>query len=963
MRNKNRAPRHFVAAAHRTYASRVVPDFIHQKIDSMVQEDLSRYASDSLSTWKDWRQKTNDCIDFEFSHLVDHLCAAKIRADSSAFIHYKELSQRLSRALSFESGNTFWSQWLPTVFQFSASEALTYLKAQRADRCCRSLYEGMNTIEEAELYTSAALFYAEKIDVPRLKLDISQRITVYLHRKYGLYDLAIHIAEVEAPQAEKLHYAVRLVGLRYNAGMAMYKSGHNEEAYREFSGIMEIIERHAHIPEIAGYKISVILHGLIAVHFQNGDYAAACRLCDMLEAGDLSLATQIELTLYRGLVAAELGDFDNAESYYQFAFSQARELDKKEHLVTTLINLGDLKYNLAEPDMALALYDSAKQIVEKYAAFNNRQQINILSNMVEVYSALGNQTECQRNLAALEEITRKMENPRLRGINLFNLGSLYIKTDEIAQAEKVYRQALDLFQHQGLKRQYLETAIEWMKCLLILQDYEQAAAALAIIKEQSFAGNDALGIIEYYGLAAELSFARGEIKKAIEFSEALWHMVTDLRGDIYSITNLTLFNQRVYHYLKNAVLYEIERFDNEAAFLKLENAKAWALKKMHNSGELHDSDGQMKSTIREIRRWLPEDGILVNYCVSAHTLYAFCLLKNDLHLVKMAITSDELEEICSSFTTAIRQSGAILAKNDSLSSAANYEQIWRKAHETSAKLLTPDFRAHVHSKKNIYLVPDEILWNLPFCCLLVKDQNRTAFWVEESSITYLPSASFIIEYGASTTSETDLNQKTIVYSVDDRFPESADICRYIAGKCPHAEKLSVHCSPFHKDSVLVNLGKEKDVVIFFGHCQSNNLRPDLSFITTTVFNRADSSWHTIQLTLRDLKNVNWRDTGMIILMGCGTARGKLYKGSGLAGLQNGFLTLGVSQVLATLWEIDSYNAARQFETILEAMAQGKSLECALQESQVVLMHTLIKTIHYPHPFIWASYRVARTKLL
>lgn len=957
--HQDKAPAFFVHAAHDYYQSQTVPDCIQRDIESRVQADLTKYASDTLSTWKDWRQKDNEQIDFEFSHLIEHLCAAKIRADSSAFLHYKKLGQQLAHTLSFESGNSFWSQWLPTVLNWKQTEALAYLKAQRADACCRSLYESMDKMEAAECYTSAALHYLDKISAPRLRLDISQRIIAYLHRTYGLYDLAVHMAAIEIPQAEKVHYTIRAVGLRYNAAMAMYKNGQNKNARHELQNILETIARNTPISQIADYKIPVILNGLIAVHFQDGDYAEVLKLCDLLDADNLPLVTQIKVTLYRALIAAELGDFDAAESLYQLAYSQAHKLEDSELLVTTLINMGDLKFNLDEPEMALALYDSAKQIIEKDAAFNNRQKVDIYLNMIEVYAKLGNQPECQKSLVALEEITRKMDNPRQRGVNLFNLGSLYIKTNEINRAEETFRQARDLFEQHGLDRQYLETMIEWTKSLLLLHENKQATEALAIIKEHCCKAHDALSIIEYYGLSGELFFAKGELTQAVEFSDTLWQTAKDVQGEISSITNLVLFNQRVYHYLKNAVLYEIERDQKDAAFMKLENAKAWALKRMYNHRDSGDRAEQV--TTKQIQHSLPADGILVNYCIAKNRLFAFCLCRDDLQLLAMDISSDSLSALCSSFTWAIHQSSNGVVKGDPALIAADYQNCSQLANKLSTKLLTPQFQSLVYTKRTIYLVPDEILWDLPFCCLTLEDKSKTIFWIERSKITYLPSASFIAEYGATAVTESDLHRHRMIYSVDDNYRESIDICRYIDRTYPQAEYLRVHASPFHKDSVLAQLGKSKDMIIFFGHCQSNDLHPDLSFIRTSVYNSADSIRRTIELTLGDLKKVNWRDTDMIILMGCGTARGKLYKGSGLAGLQNGFLTLGASQVLATLWEIDSYHACLQLKMILEAVELGVNLEEALQVSQIGLINKLTTTIKYPHPFIWASYRVAQTK--
>ncbi len=108
--------------------------------------------------------------------------------------------------------------------------------------------------------------------------------------------------------------------------------------------------------------------------------------------------------------------------------------------------------------------------------------------------------------------------------------------------------------------------------------------------------------------------------------------------------------------------------------------------------------------------------------------------------------------------------------------------------------------------------------------------------------------------------------------------------------------------------------------------------------------------------MADLKTINWLGAEMVMLVGCETASGRLYRGTGISGLQQEFLSLGVKNVLGNLWEVDATHAISQAQDFLSAWVTTRNPARALQESQRQAVKTLQGHRYYqqPHPYFWGS---------
>lgn len=961
--NKSEAPRpdEFVQLVEKYYLSRSVPDSYHSEIDSLVKKYIRSQNQNVPESLEFYSRRGYYQIDFDLFEIVRQICAAKIRKDTALELAYKNLSSSLADTLADKSQNFFWQNWLPTLNNYSKTEALVYLKASCADSICRAEYREIDGFDNAENYTSLSLSYSRDVFAPRLYLDIMQRILVFLAEKYEAHDLAIATADFILPESEKNDYTIRSVAIRCKKAIALCDKGKIDHSINELRSVLDVISQNSLMPNLNSYRIEALLM-LVFAEFQAGDYDEASQLCQNLASEKLQKDYKTKLLIYKGIIATKQGRYDDAEIYLNSALKNANDLGNNYLAINTLVNLGDLFIELSDFDMALSFTNSAMNKLQNCGNSDMASQIDILTNFVEIYALKSDKKKFKLNLSRLVEQIEYVNSPYRKGICYCNIGNSFFKTQNLKKAEKSYKKALDLFYENDLQRKYLETLIEWGNCLLEIEHPEGFENALQTMKNYSLKHDDPHSLIEYYALAAEWRFRQQKFDQAIDHSEKVWDVVLAVQKNIKSSTNLELFNQRVYHHLKKAVQYEIESGHPEAAFVKLENAKAWSMKRLSKHEALVYMNAQPHEIVERIQQLVPKNSVVISYILLNEKSYIFYLANENFDLFPLADTGNNIKQLTLSYTSLVSNSGDILRKGDADQIKENFTQCEKTLAALSEILLPAKIRTRLEKCEKIYFVPDEILWQFPYCSLVKEHNNVLTYLAESQASVCIPSAAFAAHQQTFTPNE-DFSQEEIVYCVDHHYRESKQIESFISQNFVNATYLSMDSLSAPRKTLLNQVGQGR-VFIFFGHCYSDMIYADSSFIRASIYNKADSLYHRMNLSLHDLQNIIWDKTDLVILMGCGTARGKLVKGSGLGGIQHWVQKLGVPNVLATLWEIDSYTAASQLEYILDALCAGKSLEKSLQESQQKLINTYrLVSPGYAHPFLWGSYRVSQTHTL
>jgi len=416
--------------------------------------------------------------------------------------------------------------------------------------------------------------------------------------------------------------------------------------------------------------------------------------------------------------------------------------------------------------------------------------------------------------------------------------------------------------------------------------------------------------------------------------------------------------------LQKAFLYELKKDRLYSAFIKLDYMKARALKNPNrNSNNKNDTDNRVSyyTDIEKLKAQLNEKQLLINYFVTPDTLYAFVLDRENLKLFRKAIDIKELHRLTNVYVNSIDETIQVFSKHQPSMLVAHYDSVTVLGNKLYDTILGwSEMQTYLQNVDITYIIPDDILYGIPFSCLVQSDKNTSQFLIQQTAIINLPSA-MLLQSKKDKKVETSVKEKRVLCSIDWRLPGAQKMFNFIKTKFPSVEKLTLNKPVIEKKDVLLKLNQDYDVYIFVGHSVSNTRLPDLSFFELTVNNQVDSAATRIAITLEDFQKINWTHAEKVFLFGCETATGKVYKGTGLAGLQQGIMLSGAQEVLASLWKIDANQTKSQIIKYFESLSQYKNSALALQDMQIKTILDLQNDNYYKgaHPYIWGSYSLLK----
>lgn len=92
------------------------------------------------------------------------------------------------------------------------------------------------------------------------------------------------------------------------------------------------------------------------------------------------------------------------------------------------------------------------------------------------------------------------------------------------------------------------------------------------------------------------------------------------------------------------------------------------------------------------------------------------------------------------------------------------------------------------------------------------------------------------------------------------------------------------------------------------------------------------------------------DAGLVVLSGCGTGGGSLFKGEGIKGLSGAFLRAGAKNLLVSLWNVDDRATAAFMGNFYKLLAAGSPPARALARTKLWMIGS-----GYRNPFYWAPF--------
>jgi CHAT domain-containing protein len=367
------------------------------------------------------------------------------------------------------------------------------------------------------------------------------------------------------------------------------------------------------------------------------------------------------------------------------------------------------------------------------------------------------------------------------------------------------------------------------------------------------------------------------------------------------------------------------------------------------------------SSVREIRnRFLGKDDILVEYFLAEPVSFLAVIERNRLAIHFLPSKMDVIDSV-KGFVKYV--SGQTTANGD----------IRPAARRIFREILFPLRDSLLASKKKLIIVPDGILYLLPFEALINESwQGGRRYLVEQYEISYMPSATTLGWLTASHVStmpsegllaigdpdyvwinrggKESIHVPENLQAFDDRFdqlPTSREEIRTVARYFPR-QRRKIFLGAEAREEILKDAdGHHFSIIHIACHSYIDESHP---FRSALVLSPPRIGTEDGLLQVRELYNLRL-PADLVVLSACRTARGRLDSWEGVLGMPRIFFYTGARSIVSTLWPIEDRSTALFMDRFYSGMSRGLTVSKSLQRAKIDLIRLGYADPHYWAPFI------------
>jgi CHAT domain-containing protein/tetratricopeptide (TPR) repeat protein len=700
-------------------------------------------------------------------------------------------------------------------------------------------------------------------------------------------------------------------------------------------------------------------HSSMAVAFkQRGEYRAA--LTQYLQSLELyqalgSVGAQaIVVGNIGGLYAAQ-GDLDLAIDYYRRSLPMAVQANYR-------ITEARFTSNLAEAYVGMANWAKARETatrsLELARALNHRE--TIAGSLAILAEAAWNENRREESITLSEQAVKALDeigNKDILVTVLPAMASKLLKLGQTQRAMEILARARTLARENGDRASLYEACTT--EGIALRQQGRIAEARLrldeAISTAEELRGNvdsaEAQQIFfadksDPYHEVARILVDKGAIGEAFAFAERgrSQALLDALRGGHVSLTKAMTPDEKE---REAALVHRTATLNRELADARARKSPVAAqearLQKARIEQEafertLYAAHPQLRSQrlavnaagVADAVALLPgHDAALLEYLVS-DDLTLLLVLTPDMPpaVFKIAIGAKALGKKVESFANRI----------------AGRDLDYRGDAVELDRLLIQPARSLLRGRKSLIVIPDGVLWRLPFAAL---ESDTGASLIERFTLSYTPSATLLREVAA-------------------RRPHGPMRSILAVGNPPGAKLGSVEpgleevvrlygdgngrllTGSAASESVWKREAANFDVLHIASHGVLDRDRPLYSYLSLAGDDANDGFLEARELAEMDLH------AQLVVLSACESARGSFGGGEGLVGLTWGLFLAGSPATVASSWKVDSEATSRLMLELHRRLRKGENVASALRSSALALRSNQ----QYRHPFYWAAFSLS-----
>lgn len=805
-----------------------------------------------------------------------------------------------------------------------------------------------------------------------------------VNQRLGNFDRALEHCRQSLKLAEAAANRVTVGNILNNLGIISRQQG-------ELNQALEYYHRSLAIKESLGDKAGVarLLNNIGVAYRAMGNETAALRhyqqsLSIAEEIGNRAGAAQTMANI--AMVQRALGNYKLALDYCQRGLTLSEAVGDKANVSFLLEELGKLYTQEGDYQRAMDVYRKSLSLAEA-----SGQKLEIAIRLLAVGGAfrrLGDETAAIEDFRRGIELAESIGAPYTARAGLHSLAHLYLHQGKFAEALEIGERSIALARQinnqaglwgslvvsgatlRQLKqpekaRQYFEEAIR-------ISESSRAELAAGAREQAHVQGNYFDAYINMVMLMAEAGRAEGSLNFAERAkARVLLDALTTGKADISKA--MTDDERRQERRFKDELTNANSRLSRAAqtskpnpqqlADLKTKLEKA-RLDYESFQSQLYAAHPELRAKRGEAPIIKPEElaamvddkTALLEFAVAGQASYLFVITKAtgktqpEIRLYTLPVKQDELARQAAAF----RQQ---LAKLD-LGFRASATQLY-------ATLLKPA-AAQLAGKTRLVIIPDAVLWELPFQALI---GANNCYLIETAAVSYAPSLTVLREMQAArkrrAKGSTNLLafgnpafnaetvERTVIAKRDEKLlplPEAEAEVKALGQLYGAGSKIFTGSTA--SEDRLKSDAENAGILHIATHGVLNDAAPMYSHLALASGDdkKEDGlleAWELMQLNLK---------ADLAVLSACETARGKIGAGEGVIGLSWAMFVAGVPSTIVSQWKVES-SSTRDLMVGFHRNLKGVGNKPGLPKAEA-LRQSVLSQLKKPatnHPFYWAGF--------
>ena len=685
--------------------------------------------------------------------------------------------------------------------------------------------------------------------------------------------------------------------------------------------------------------------------------------------------TETAKTILIGQGELARGGGDSAQAKQKFVEALALNKNNDFETAEILWSIGKLEREAGEYAASAAKFTKALNVLGEIAASGDTDKAALKANLLNSYGLLLLE---QRSAATATEklneallIFRRINDKRLEAAVLRNLSIAARQTGDLVTAQKRAENALRIAAEINSDDLYVSANNILAGLLQSKEKHLEAAAALrkSIVRAES--SQNSLRLAEAKWRLGESLFALKNYKEAealanecLEISrERSWSNLIYLSATLAGRTLAAEGETTAARKMFESAVQEIEekRFAVDGAEIEkisFMNDKTTAY---HELLKLHAAAGEIEQAL-EVSEKLKSRVLAEKFKVAVvpPTPPGFPAnqtptIPSGTALISFALTSDK----CFAFVLRAHEKPKLIALDATEPALREKTILWRK----SLADFDPEFKAQAKElyelllgnlgnepgeTKNLLIVPDGVLWELPFQALI---NDSKQYLIEKFGIAYAPSLAIHREMQRLPRRAQTANNRILAFG-NSTIRSAAPLIeaeREVNEIKKFYEQPKIFVTSAATEARFKQNAAEAQIIQLALHGVINAENP---FDSALLF--APGAGEDGRLTVAEIMRLRL-PRSLIVLSSCDTSNGRVLSGEGLLSLAWAFLAANSRGVVAAQWAVEERSTADLMIDFHRALTSNpKNAALALQAAQ---NKAIKRPPPFNHPNYWSAFVV------